>query len=248
MRNILLALALAACAGSDTIPAPAADAGDAGLGQSEQAIYRGTGYGIDTSTGLQCEIQSTGCQGPKSKTVTYKFAAGTCSSWMQARVVEATIALEANADQWGFIWQADAANGWLTFKCGPAPSAPTALGGFERDGVTQTTLSDGKLWSMPKKGTIWLNPAQFGGSAWNAATESQRRIFVHNLIKHEAGHVMGLGHTPDGSGHGPLMNVAVPMETPLAIQWKATLWYSSVQAGWLQCYNPSIPSTQPLCD
>jgi hypothetical protein len=246
---LLTTLLLTACSAEGSEydgPDTGSDAGPGRetLGSMEQAIYHNGDFGVQTN-GDRCSAGATHCSASKSKTRRYKFFASTCSSTFQGYFVTAMTGLESFMSTYGWTLIGDGENYDVELRCG------TSIGGISiagqpaatrKSGVpTVTTLAGGMQWAQYPKHLVTVNSSFITGmSEWASASAQRRAWLVENTIRHEWGHVFGLGHN---TAANELMNAGVQPNF-----WTGLRGYTvGTERFWLHCYNPSVPSTSPMC-
>jgi hypothetical protein len=261
MKSVITALilVLAACSGGEGEPDLfASDAGthtvaivqgieaDAPLPEDDvEKIYRNGDFGVQTS-GERCNISATSCAASYSKTRRYKFFASTCSSAFQGYFVNAMTGLESFMSAYGWTLVGDGQTYDVELRCGTTvdgQSLAGSTGGTVPKGApTVATVDGGRNWAMYPKHLVTINSSLITGlPEWATASATSRERFVTNVIRHEWGHVFGLGHNPTSN---ELMNAYVQPN-----YWTGLRGYTvATERYWLDCYNPSVPSTTPLCD
>jgi hypothetical protein len=218
---------------------------DTDAGEVEK-IYRNGGYGKATvSGGPRCDVtQHSYCEGPKYKTLKAKLYASTCSSWWQARWVAAEAAAQAVLALYGFTLTGTPSGQTpdVEWRCGSTPGLGSET---PQNPKVWTLMGNGVYWGQPALSKIVVDSAEVEAStAWALANEGQRRTFAENVIRHEIGHSVGLGHS---SNPLHLMYGVFQTNDPNALPWAGLLNWTSDELFWIDCYNPSVGSTSPDC-
>jgi hypothetical protein len=203
------------------------------IGNLGQEIFMPTNYGSEnTSSSPQCSPPWGGgvCLVPNSKIQLYKLFASTCGDWWNARVVGAENYfqpfMDGLGDDWNYSGQIDGAYN-ISIRC---EVSANGIGSFQpsSSGADNHATEFGTLMQW-KSGAMRIDKVEVEAlPGWFNRSESDRIRFAENLIKHEYGHSIGLGH--GGTG---IMRATIPDNE----MYGATQTFGSVEVGMLQCYN-----------
>lgn len=230
---MLVGLALVGCGSDCMVP----------LGTSEQAVWVAGGYGA-RQDGLRCDALNSGewCSAPRNTTpIRFKFYASTCSPWWQTRVVEVWNELAPKLANAGWDIQGPTSGGSFNYaiKCGPIATgaygqfAPEVKGNMDCD-----DFYNGEF-CRHDKGTVWFNTAKIETGPFTAQSETNKQRWGRNEIRHEMGHVFGLGHVLETN---TLMNESLPWQFRTSdLDFTAEEWWM------IDCYNASDSGISPKC-
>lgn len=252
---LVFALGCASDAG-DLFPEPGGDAGPTAfvegleIGTAHQPIFLPDYYGREVgveggNNHPSCHFPwaDSSCKAPDNKLLQVGFDANSCSTWYQTRFVNAFEAMRSfvaglNDDEWVLSGPVTATN--YVMKC-MAGAGGGELGAF----AGSTNPSDNDVHVVPgygqlyqyRKGNMFIRPSNIEAySDWATRAEAERIRFVENSIKHELGHLLGLGHV---AGCGPLLMNSCPDST----WWSGTKAVTSADRTRMKCYNEDSGTT-----
>lgn len=219
------------------------------LGTAEQAIFVPATYGWEAGpdeNGMlapRCSGAWTGhkCKMPDNKDVRVGFNAGTCSTWWQARVVEVYTEYQTLLAGWNNEWSLDGPSDNYKISC--ATGAGTAFAAFgastnSADNDVHPVGPD-EIWQY-RKGNMYLYTNTIQNHAtWASATETQRQRFARNTIRHEFGHLFGLGHLA-GS---PCNNLMCEYQTTFSSLYTENKFLVTSDQDRMRCYNEDSGTT-----
>ncbi len=208
--------------------------GDDIIGTLGQPIFMPTNYGSENSTASpQCSPPWSGgiCLVPDSKQFLYKLFASSCSSWWQARVVGAEAYFKPLINGLGDDWvYSGEISGHYSIDLRCEPTGPTSLADFRSSssGVDTHPTEFGTLWQW-KTGSVRYDTADIEDEAtWANKTDAQRIRYAENIIKHEYGHSVGLGH----GGTGIMRTTWTEAEA-----YGGFMTFGLTEINMLKCYN-----------
>jgi hypothetical protein len=245
IKNISIALGLACSLACGASPEGEQPTGEV-IGTLEQAVYLPSLYGTEATGGkTTCDSSWSGneCWVPNSKTFYVAFQAGTCSSWWQARFVDAWYEMLAEVDYLNSMIHEDATPWYM----GPVPEIfgePAVAPGLIFNWRCQATdgqasfqpnssnadsidAGGGKTLKQYKGGTVRVDTPQIEADIlWAASDDARRRRFARDIIRHELWHMFGHGHENNGlMGGGDF--------------WNNEYWPSMDMYDRQACYNPA---------
>jgi hypothetical protein len=243
VRRLLPLLALA-CG------APVVESVD--LGTLEQAIYMPIGYGQSAIKGMRCTTPFQGgeCTVPDVRAVHMWFKPSTCGIYEAAVVVDSLLWFEAQLDWNGwahtlytqdtFPWPIQQGHpitpvGSLIIKCGtsvPGSLAEVAISDFDNHSTQYGTLKQYRHSTLTFGTDAIEKYTSFTLGDANAKFWS-----LANIMRHELGHQMGLGHT---GSHIPaqLLDNTWPL-LPGSPATLGPLELLTEEQDMIWCYNPN---------
>lgn len=216
------------------------------IGQTGQAVYLPSLYGMETpGSGATCDSdwENDECLVPNSKTFYVGFEAGTCSSWWQARFVDAWYEMLAEVDYLNSMIHEDATPWYM----GPIPElwgeplvqpgltykwrcqATGGIGSFEANNLNLDFVDAGSRGDLAqyKGGVVRIDTPQIEANPlWAASDDARRRRMARNVLRHELWHMFGHGHENNGlMGGGDF--------------WNNEYWPTTDMYDRQACYNPA---------
>lgn len=249
MKSLIKALFPLAAACSAPVPGDLEMPEGEVLGTLKQAIYVPYAYGAEGDQ-KECIAPWAGgiCRVPDQRKLDIWFETDTCSSQFTIdRIFESidfwfdmlksvgwdvnlyyTVATPSNAQKTTKIY----------VKCGNAGASPAMFtpGNYDDHGTQYGTLK------QFRNGTLTVDENYFYSSGLTAfweATGPQQVYMVYNVISHEFGHAVGLGHVPQTSPPMLMQSPGWSLTNLQGAGLNGPLGPSTWQMDMLDCYNPN---------
>lgn len=222
---------LAACGGEPT----------ESLGTLEQPIYLPTDYGMeDGGKNYKCDGDWDGdvCLVPNDKDLTFFIDGYNCPNWYKQRMQNAVIDVNTMISPLGWRTRIVGINDPWDFVmfCETESTGPEAHSWF-RNGMDCHDTTRGEL-CQTKGGYIALRPNYIESKPiFQNATLLQRIRKVANDLRHEIGHMLGLGHHRTQRQGKLLMDNGFPDDLS-SDAWNKFLGFTQEELRDLECYNP----------
>lgn len=182
------------------------------------------------------------CYGAKRKDYRLKFYASSCSSWWQARVVEAQAQLNAAYEaSTGFGVYNVTFDGTfeIDLHCAAVPDGYNAY--TQLKNFTITTVPGFGTFNQYAKASTFIGASAIESSpGWINGTDAQRQRFARNVIKHEMVHgFYGLGHALNPvEGNNVLMNAFGQRNSATQFPWTTDLGVTALEKTWMTSFVP----------
>jgi hypothetical protein len=251
-KAIALLASFAAMACGEAIDADgiALDVPEEDLGTLRQPIYMPSGYGSEEGDQTRCDSSWSGggCMIPDNRSPGFAIQ----SSCLQGTLFhdQAYLALgyvmgvvNSSPLSWAMDRYHSGSADWHINCVGSGSLANTSCSILPAPDCHDTPR--GELCQC-KGGNIDINVNAVQNSpGWVNGTTAQRGRFINNIVRHEVGHAIGLGHVP--SSAGKLMSVGYPSEpVPGVDPWDNLYTFDSTEVNALDCYRETSGTT-PRC-
>jgi hypothetical protein len=249
--SALLALALALACGGESFNGVALDTPREDVGTLQQPIYMPSGYGSEEGDQTRCDSDWSGglCVVPDNRSPNFGIdQCGTNDSLFHRNIYTALGYVIGVTNSVPLEWattRSHSSGGDYVIRCvGDTSGTPmsTSYNSITADchDTERGQLCQSKSGTITVRTGVILNTPGF-----QAATASQRDRIINNMIRHEAGHVIGFGHVP--SGPGKLMSVGfTPTPVPGVDAWDNLYTFDSTEIHALDCYRETSGTT-PRC-
>ena len=223
------------------------------LGILEQPIFMPTAYGSEKGDQTRCDEDWSGgtCVIPDNRSPNFGIdQCGANTAMFHSNIYTALGYVIGVTNSVPLEWattRSHSNGGDFIFRCvGDAEGSPMVTS-FNSVTADCHDTDRGEL-CQAKSGTITVRMGVIiAACAEVGATAAQCNRLINNMARHEAGHVIGLGHEKN-AGSNKLMQTAFPNGpgVPGADPWDNLLTFDSVETHALDCYRETSGTT-PRC-
>jgi hypothetical protein len=214
------------------------------IGTLRQAIYLDSGYGSESGNTSRCVLPWSGgkCNVPRGKSllVAIRMLEDGCSgTWWENRAIDAVLEMNDFLSLHDFfltiaITPQEIASANVAMKC--IPEAPGLAATFpfsvQCTGSSPKKVCKENSWQITVGGNLLVN--LFSGPLGAGKTQTQKDRLTKNLLRHEIGHVAGLGHEPMGQGS----NLMAGIVDNSSNWWNANMVPTAFEGSLIGTYNP----------